>query len=65
MLHFNSSLNVNFLSFHAPSLLPSQVANLDLGQYIYAHIVGDPKAYSARVHDPKTYHAVCSDFVHR
>jgi translation initiation factor eIF-2B subunit epsilon len=41
----------------------NEVQNFELGNKIYAHVITD--AYAARVHDPRTYHAVARDIVHR
>eukprot|EP00937_MAST-01D_sp_MAST-1D-sp2_P006801 g6801.t1 len=43
--------------------LYNEVQNFELGNKITAHVVQGQ--YAARVHDPRTYDAVCKDLLHR
>ena len=44
-----------------------QVANLELGQYIFADVIAAEAAhgYSARAHDPRAYGAIAADLLRR
>lgn len=58
------SENFDYLELR-DNFVSSEVANLDLGKYIFAKVLQDPKSYSARVHDPRCYDSILHDLMHR
>ena len=43
----------------------NEVANVELGQKVFARVLGDAEGYGARVHDPRLLDAVSTDVLRR